>query len=409
MSVIFYAAESARAWTTAGAAGRLGLLLLLAGFWPLIAAAGELPQDGAGGDEKVEAGQVGDSGDVEPPADSNSLRTQTAVQDAAEESSQSAAQESLADNPREMRLQLWDGTVITGDVGIDNLHVQTRFGKLEVPVASIVKMSPGLNSLPALRQKIDGLVENLGDRDFKVREQSLEALMSMGPMIVDYIATVGDGGSAERKKHLLNLVEELNAARDELLDGFDGGTMPQILAEEDAVSTGEFTIVGRIEEQMFRLKTKFGELEIGLGDIRQADRMWLEESVTVRRTVEMASRDFFQTSPKETGIRVRRGDEIRIKASGKINWTSWGNMVSTPDGIPNHGLWESMNCGMLAARIGKSGGYIPVGEEHGFVAQADGELILGIAMLDNLAGQQGYQWDGKYEVKLVVVKKPEGK
>jgi hypothetical protein len=313
----------------------------------------------------------------------------------------------IQDSPREMRLQLWDGTVVFGDVGIDNLHIKTRFGRLEVPVSNIVQLTPGLDSLPDLRSKIDGLIEKLGDRDFKVREQSVEQLLALGPMIVGYVASVGDGGSAERKKHLLNVLEQLNEEKDRIEDDFEVSSRAKILANEDSISTGEFTIVGTIEEQTFDVTTKFGKLAIRLADVRGADRLWLQESVTIRRTVEIASRDFFQSKPKETGVRVKRGDEIRIRASGSINWTSWGNVVSTPDGITNQGQWQGMNCGMLAAKIGKSGEPIPVGKEFSFVAKQDGELILAIAMSDNLASQQGYQWDGTYEAKLIVEHNPE--
>ena len=42
---------------------------------------------------------------------------------------------------REIRLQLWDGSIVTGDFGLDAIHIDTKFGMLEVPVGHIVYLS----------------------------------------------------------------------------------------------------------------------------------------------------------------------------------------------------------------------------------------------------------------------------
>jgi len=306
-------------------------------------------------------------------------------------------------NPREMRLSLWDGSIMSGDIGTSNLHVKTQFGMLEVPVSSIVIMRPGLDSLTGLRQEIEVLVEELGDRDFKKREQAVQRISQMGPMWRDYLAGLNDGGSAERKKHLQHLVAQFSDDLENQLDGFGAEGGPQSLGKHDTITTKEFTIVGSVQEQDFDITTRFGMLRVQLADIQSADRQWMLDSVTIRKSVDVSATGFFQTQPAGTGIRVRKGDRISIRATGSVQWTSWGNLASGPEGITNHGQWNAMNCGMLAARIGKSDEYIPVGADHDFVAAQDGELILGIAMQDNYAAQQGYQWNGDYKAKVVVV------
>ncbi len=302
--------------------------------------------------------------------------------------------------PQEVRLQLWDGTTVIGDLDISSLHMATRFGVLEVPVASIVRLTPGLNSLPDLRSRLEGLVEKLGDRDFKAREQVFGELLAWGPPLLGYLSQTSDGGSAERKKHLQNLVTQLQADLDN--SGASGEPAAAALVADDSLTTGEFTIVGQIQEQQFAVATRYGQLAVRLADIKCVDREWLNEASVVRRNFDVAGTSFFQTKPVSTGLRVRRGDRIRIRASGSVNWTNWGNISSGPDGITNHGQWQGFNCGMLLARIGQSGELSGIGDEGEFVAQTDGELVLGVAMQDNYASQQGYQWDGDYKVQVVV-------
>jgi hypothetical protein len=301
--------------------------------------------------------------------------------------------------PREVRLQLWDGSVLTGDLGIDSIHIDTKFGMLEVPVSNIQFLRPGLESIPELNEKLKNLVEQLGDKEFQAREQAHRELLAMGLSIRNQLRTFNDGGSAERKKHLQTLTEEIEElAEDEDPSQAANGS----LDVEDSITTGDFTIVGRIRENEFSLKTKYGDLKIQLKDIRAGDRTWGVTASSVRKAIDIEATAFFQREPAKTRIRVKAGDRISIKASGSVNWASWGNMTSTPEGIGNQGQWNGMNCGALAARIGKSGDVIKVGEKAEFVAKSSGELFLGVAMQDNFANQEGYQWNGKYTARIVV-------
>lgn len=301
--------------------------------------------------------------------------------------------------PREVRLKLWDGSVLTGDLGIDSIHIDTKFGMLEVPVSNIQYLRPGLESIPDLNEKLKSLVEQLGDKEFQIREQAHRELLAMGLSIRNQLRTYNDGGSAERKKHLQTLAEEIEELAE---DEEPGQAANSALDMEDSITTGDFTIVGRIRENLFSLKTKYGDLQIQLKDIRSGDRTWGMTASAVRKAIDIEATAFFQKEPAKTRIRVKAGDRISIKASGSVNWASWGNMTSTPEGIGNQGQWNGMNCGALAARIGKSGDVIKVGEKAEFVAKSSGELFLGVAMQDNFANQEGYQWNGKYTARIVV-------
>jgi hypothetical protein len=301
--------------------------------------------------------------------------------------------------PREVRLELWDGSVLTGDLGIDSIHIDTKFGTLEVPVSNIQFLRPGLESIPELKAKLAGLVEQLGDKEFQNREKAHRDLLAMGLAIRSQLRSFTDGGSAERKKHLQTLTEEI----DELAEEEDPTqTANATLELEDSITTGDFTIVGRIRETEFALKTRYGDLQVKLQDIRSGDRATGNAAAAVRKSIDIEATAFFQREPAKTRIRVKAGDRISIRAEGSVNWASWGNMVSTPEGLGNQGQWNGMNCGALAARIGKGGDVIKIGEKADFVAKSSGELVLGIGMQDNFASQEGYQWTGKYTARIVV-------
>ncbi len=302
---------------------------------------------------------------------------------------------------REIRLTLWDGTVVMGSVNIEYVKVETQFGKLEVPVQNIIQFRPGLDSFPELTERINSLVEQLDNRDFQTRERAHRELVGMGVSIRSVLHAVDPGTSAERKKHLLAIREEI----DEMVDGEEnwdeGGQEPE-LVRGDTLQTRDFTIVGKILQPEFVLNSKYGELTISLSDIKSADRTWMRSTQAVTKTVNVKGESFFQTTPISSKIRVNKGDRIRIRASGSVHWATWGNINSTPNGITNQGNWLNFNCGTLLARIGTGNDYEKIGEKGDFVAKSNGILYLGIAMRDNYANQANYQWPGSYKAKITV-------
>lgn len=302
---------------------------------------------------------------------------------------------------REMRLRLWDGTIVTGDLGIDLLNVNTQFGQLEVPVKNIISLRPGLESFPEMTQRIGVMVEKLGDRDFQTREKAHRDLVAMGRSIRFVLANFSDGGSAERKKHLDKIREQIEEMVDEESE-WDDESGDLELIQGDTIITRDFTIVGKILQPEFSLSSKYGKLTIALSDIKMGDRTWLNTSEAINKNIVVKGNSFFQTTPVSTKIRVNKGDRIKIRATGTVQWASWGNVSSGPDGITNQGNWQGHNCGMLLARVGNSGEYVKIATKGEFVAKANGVLFLGISMRDNYARQASYQWPGEYKTRISV-------
>jgi hypothetical protein len=299
--------------------------------------------------------------------------------------------------PREVRLSLWDGSVLTGDIGVSEIHVKTKFGMLEVPIVNIVTFTPGLASLPELRSEIDELVADLGDREFQKREKAKSKLLDKGPGFLSYLGGLPIEGNAEQKKNMQLVLEALAEQAEDTL-----GSDSISLSLEDAITTSTFTIVGEVQEQQFDLATKYGMLRVELKDIRTGDRTWMLANEAIQRKIDIDAVAFFQRTPKATRIRVNAGDKISIRAEGTVQWASWGDTNSTPDGLPNQGMYNGIPSGALIARIGKSGDFIKIGSKNEFIAKTSGELILGIAMQDNFSNQGGYQWNGKYTATVRV-------
>ena len=82
-----------------------------------------------------------------------------------------------------------------------------------------------------------------------------------------------------------------------------------------------------------------------------------------------------------SGLVVRRGQRLRITATGRVNLG--GGRVATPDGVPNvpdkDKLMRNQATGGLICVIGDDNDdFIFIGHSHDFVAQRDGVLFLGV-------------------------------
>lgn len=301
---------------------------------------------------------------------------------------------------RFLRFQMWDGTIVSGIVSISSIDVETEFGKLEIPIQRLVEFRPGLVSLPELRSEVETLVADLGDREFKTRESAHKAIVAMGPMLGQLITEFDDGGDAERKKHLTEIRAEIATMVEEAEDDNES-TLPLAVSNGDSIRTPEFSMIGKIQQQEFSVKSKIGDLRIMLGDIQRADRGDVAKSEAVRKTFSVAGDVFFQKTPLSTKIRVSKGDKIEISASGIVQWTNW-NKSASPDGLPNQGNWNGISNGTLCARIGPAGKVVSIGSDGEFKADRSGVLYLGVAMADNYVNNSGYKWTGKFKAKVKV-------
>lgn len=298
---------------------------------------------------------------------------------------------------RTIRFHLWNGLIIGGDLEVDSINIETEFGPLKVPIDRIMKFYPGLDSFPELNSKIDSLVEALGDKNFEIRENSHNELVRMGSLLQTEIYRFDDAGSVERKKHLAEIKKKIEELAD---DDLENESKPQALVRGDRIETPEFTIVGKIVQSEFDLNSKYGKMKVQLADIQMADRTYDRIASEIRRNLTIDAMDFFPEG-KSTKIRVKRGDKIKVLASGSVNWVNW-NTSCGPDGMSDKGQFRGHPSGMLLARIGEKEDYIKIGSEGSFVAPSSGVLYLGIGIADNYARNTGYRWTGEYKARILI-------
>ncbi len=321
------------------------------------------------------------------------------------ESSSSAAPANPADSDA-LRLHMMDGSVITGQLAIKDLTVDTKFGPLNVPVENIRSFTPGLMSHPALGKQIAKLIEDLGSGAFNDRETAQHTLAKMGSSIRRELEHRKDDADAERRTRVRAILADFDQAQDDSEDApaekSDSDNSPY--TQGDTVVTSEFTIVGHIVPESFAVTSIYGPLNIKMTDIRRVQRgIVKKDDAPTNFTV--TSAHMTHTGSLNTGIRLERGDSVTVSASGSMIMTPWGNgAMTTPDGSTNYG-WYQQNripVGALVGKIGTGEDYFKLGSKITFAADKAGPLQLSIAMRPEQAGND---FPGHYTVKIRVVRK----
>ncbi len=301
---------------------------------------------------------------------------------------------------RLMRLHLMEGSVVSGRLSTETVTVETAFGKLEVPVASIVSFTPGLDSHPEERKKIGRLIQQLGSNTAAERDAAERALIDLGRAVQNELARYASDDDTERRTRVLKILTELEEVEDD--DDLDPVAVRPWVAQ-DSLETTLFTVVGKISPQTFDVQTQFGPLKVAISDIRRGERE-TEQKPEIRKTVPVRGENLVQLTMASSGVRLNRGDKVQITADGKLTMSPWGNnSFSTPDGSEQF-QWYVPNQipgGALVGRIGTSGRIFKVGSKLSLTASKPGILYLGIAMNPQFASQD-YNFPGGYDVKVRV-------
>lgn len=301
----------------------------------------------------------------------------------------------------QLTIHLADGSKIAGNLVTRHLVVDTDFGQLKVPIDRIHSFTPGLKSRPDELVRIKELIDNLSADEVERRDQAQRVLLGIGLPLRQFLATQRDDKDPERKGRIETIIEEL----DESLEADEAASEARVIpiVVLDTIETAQFTIVGTISAKTFKVESRYGALTVQISDIRHARRNLPEQPRELRRTVTVEGNRVAPQKLKDSGVRVARGQTIKIKANGEIRLTPWGNKArSGPHGAPNYGWYipNEIPVGALVVRIGDSGAIVKVGESLSFKAKHSGTIQLGIAMH---RGHAQRNFPGEYEVKLRVL------
>jgi hypothetical protein len=165
-------------------------------------------------------------------------------------------------DPRTVGVAFTDGSNLKVLLAEETIELQTPHGKLNFPIADIVRIEFASRVPEEVSLSIDKDIADLGSTEFKIREQAMANLLEKKER--SYAALV----RASRNQTDLEMRQRI----EQLLD-----KLRQIIPEDqlnirvhDYVHTADSRIAGKITASNFKISSaQFGQLQLRLSDIRE--------------------------------------------------------------------------------------------------------------------------------------------
>jgi hypothetical protein len=297
------------------------------------------------------------------------------------------AQDEPKSAPRtdEVVARFHDGTTLRRIVLQESVEIQTKYGKLAIPVRDIRRIEFGIYSSPEDVKKVAAAIRNLGAEDFQLREAAGKELIALGARAHAALleaARSGDQEVARRAQEVLDRLRE--QVPEELLRR----------KPEDVIRTADCVLTGRIQAPTLKVRTPlFGDMQLKLADLRS-----IHTISETQLTVDAARHGSAPDQWLDTGFEVDAETGLTIVAGGRVDLSpqAAGQAVCDADGNPNFGQTNTgIPFGALIGRIGERGEAFYIGKRfQGRPGQA-GRLYLQIVSIPGAGGSTG-----TYKVKL---------
>jgi hypothetical protein len=289
-------------------------------------------------------------------------------------------------NHAEVRLH--DGSLVRMTIVQDSVDVLTKYGKLTIPMREIRRLEFGHHLPEGVEPQIQQAIKQLGDDNFKTRDNASKQLEGLGPMAYPALQKVAvvrsDLEVAKRASLVLKRIDD-TAPAEQLK-----------FKHEDTIQTVEFTITGRIVSPAIKVRSEtFGEFDLKLSQLRSLHQR--TQSGDVEMTVDSAQ--FGNTADLwlDTGVMMDANLRLTIRADGQVDlWPPGpGQYLATPKGCSTAGKGGVYMAGSLIARIGENGKTFFVGENYDGTPGAEGKVYLQV-----VPGPWNNGSSGSYKVRL---------
>ncbi len=299
-----------------------------------------------------------------------------------EPAKEKAAKPALAD------ITFADGSNMRVQIVAEKIDLETKYGKLAIPMSDIVRIDFAFRISDELGKRIETAISKFASSSFEDREKAMKEVREIGLSAYPSLLEASKSSDAEVARRAALLLGEI---RDKVPE--ERLTFPQ----KDRIQTAEFTVFGKIATPSVRAKAKyFGEAEVSVADLRSLS--WGVGASEARISVDAAKHGSAHDQWLETSIVLERGQKLTVTATGQVDiWPQGpGQYMTTPKGYSSAPQAPAkFASGCLIGRIGESGTQFLLGEKYDGAANATGKLYLQI--VPSLWGNAS---TGNYDVKI---------
>jgi hypothetical protein len=286
-------------------------------------------------------------------------------------STRSLAQEPTTSvRPSIAEVRFGDGSIVRMTVLQETIEVQTKYGKLAIPVSDVRKIEFGLHVPPDVNLQITQSIKRLASDVYKERDSATRELMQAGYFAFPSLHKATKSTDQEVSYRAAGIIKQITEK-----------TAPELLKlrDEDVIQTSEFTVIGKITSTTLKAHSPhFGEVALKLSELRT---MHVRQHGGKSELVVDASRHGSALDQWcDTGITVDAAQRIVIIVDGQVDlWPQGpGQYMAFPKGYNTAGKGGQFMAGALIGRIGENGKSFYIGERFDGTASEEGRLYVQI-------------------------------
>ena len=286
-------------------------------------------------------------------------------------SSRSLAQESnTSPRPNLAEVRFGDGSIVRMTLMQENLEVQTKYGKLAIPLNEIRRIEFGLHVPPEMNQQITQSIKRLASDVYKERDGASKELIQVGHFAFPSLQKASKSGDQEVAYRAVGLIKQISDR-----------VTPDLLKmrEEDVIHTAEFTVIGKISSQTIKAYSPhFGEVSLKLSELRT---MHLRQHGGKQDLIVDAGKHGSSLEQWcDTGVTVDAGQRIVLTSDGQVDlWPQGpGQYMAAPKGYNTAGKGGQFMAGALVGKVGENGKAFYIGDRYDGTASEEGKLYLQI-------------------------------
>ena len=313
--------------------------------------------------------------------------------EADDEGEKTAEAESVPVPPKEPKPPMFwmrDSTRLAGFPQVSELHVETAYGPLVIPISEVEHVRFALAADPEVAQEVAGYIEQLASEEFDLREEAEEKLREIGRPALEALEKATASEDEEVKTRAQKLLEEFEGEEEEPDE--EEAHLAPLEGDEDEIKTRQFVVRGVVQEKAFEVETRYGELTFRRDDILS---IVFQEPLFLKRTIDVPGTSFAGNKQwVDSEQDLPAGKPFTLTATGTVVLQNYGNINCGPSGTTNvPAMFNDLAAGALVGKIGEEGKPFLVGAEYQGTAEEAGRLYLGIALKNGNVS-------GKFEVTL---------
>ena len=278
-----------------------------------------------------------------------------------------------------LTLHLKNGDIITGTTEITQILFKTSYGNLNIPVGDVNSIKVGLQNSNFDKGRLLDLLDKLDNGNSKERDNAFDEIIKMNEGAIPFIKSYLQSSNKQNNNELsVQVLYEVMLAKYNVSKNYN--------LYDELLYNSKNTVEGTYDFEHIVLETSYGRIKIARTNIEQIDiKIKPKEGFSKDNTFKVFANRYISGNKEEgwlnTGILVKKGEEISINADGQVSLASLSGNKYTPDGGLNGAPGptdKKITYGNLVFKISQNGTIKKAGDKIIYTADRTGIIFLSI-------------------------------